>query len=115
MVNGKLNELHLPDFNTESFYMFPTNKDEIEKIIMELSNTMGGINRISSKVLKILNNCISEPLAYIYNLCIAEVQWPDYIKQSEIIPIFKTGDKHNVTKYRPISLISNLAKIFEKI
>ena len=70
---------------------------------MELSNKMGGIDRISSKVLKMLSNCISEPLANIFNLCIAEGQWPDYLKQSEIIAIFKSGEilQANFINFKP--------------
>lgn len=41
--------------------------------------------------------------------------WPGALKCAEIIRIFKSGDKYQMTNYRPISLISNLAKIFEKI
>lgn len=32
----------------------------------------------------------------------------------EIVPLFKSGDRHLASNYRPISLISNPAKIFEK-
>ena len=32
-----------------------------------------------------------------------------------MVPIFKTGSKRSPNNYRPISLISNIAKIFEKI
>ena len=41
--------------------------------------------------------------------------WPDELKMEEVIPIHKAKEKHITTNYRPISLISNLAKILEKI
>ena len=41
--------------------------------------------------------------------------WPDALKSAEVIPIYKAGSKNEMTNYRPISLISNIAKIFEKI
>mgnify|MGYP005983962267 FL=1 len=36
-------------------------------------------------------------------------------KTSKIVPVFKSGDKANVTKYRPIATIPNVAKLFECI
>ena len=41
--------------------------------------------------------------------------WPDALKKAEVVPIHKSGEKHNISNYRPISLISNVAKILEKI
>ena len=41
--------------------------------------------------------------------------YPDHFKETEIIPVHKTGEKNNTNNYRPIALISNLAKIIEKI
>ena len=49
------------------------------------------------------------------NLYIDKSIWPDYLKNAEVIRIYKNGEKHNMSNYRPISLISNIAKIFEKI
>ena len=54
-------------------------------------------------------------MSYIINTCIERATWPDALKKAEIVPIYKSGDKHNATNYRPISLISNIGKVFEKI
>jgi len=55
------------------------------------------------------------PLVYIYNLCIQQSIFPDNLKVAVIKPIFKAGDRKNLNNYRPISLLSNFAKILEKI
>jgi fructose-1,6-bisphosphatase/inositol monophosphatase family enzyme len=40
--------------------------------------------------------------------------FPTRLKYSEIIPLFKNGDKTNVMNYRPISLLTSLSKVIEK-
>ena len=37
------------------------------------------------------------------------------LKMAKIIPIFKHGDSLDANNYRPISLLSNFNKIFEKL
>ena len=42
--------------------------------------------------------------------------WPQVIKSdAEVVPVYKFSKNYLTTNYRPISLISNIAKIFEKI
>ena len=42
--------------------------------------------------------------------------YPDKLKTAKFIPVFKNkGDNLELSKYRPISLLSNLNKIFEKL
>ena len=41
--------------------------------------------------------------------------FPDSLKIAKVIPIFKTDDPSNFSNYRPISILSCLSKILEKL
>ena len=55
------------------------------------------------------------PLHYLINLSLESGYIPKELKIAKIVPVFKDGDCHNYTNYRPISLISSFAKLLEKI
>ena len=101
--------------NTKSMFFRASNSAEISKIINDMGLKSGGVDGINIKTTKVLRPYIINPLAYIFNLCISKGFWPEDLKKVQIIPIYKSGEKFLMTNYRPISLISNLAKIFEKI
>ena len=41
--------------------------------------------------------------------------FPSVLKTAKVVPIFKKDSKLNYSNYRPISLLSNIEKIFEKL
>ena len=57
---------------------------------------------------------MSDPISMILNQCTSSGIFPDLLKEAIIIPIFQKGDKLLEKNYRPISLLSNISKIFEK-
>ena len=79
-----------------------------------MKDKTGRVDGINSKTLKTISTHISLSLEYIFNLCIANSKWPRVLKTAEVVPIFKAEDRSCASNYRPISLISNIAKIFEK-
>ena len=41
--------------------------------------------------------------------------FPEKLKLSEVIPLFRKGDKFDLNNYRPISILTCFTKIFEKV
>ena len=41
--------------------------------------------------------------------------FPDELKLSEVIPLFKKADSFDKTNYRPVSLLSHISKFFERL
>ena len=66
------------------------------------------------KFIKMAAPIIAAPLADVFNCCISSSTFSDIFKPAEIIPIFKSGDKHTCCNYKPISIILPFSKIFEK-
>ena len=58
---------------------------------------------------------ISQPLTYIANLMLTTGVFPTRLKTAIIKPIYKKGDKAQIKNYRPIALLNNLSKIFERV
>ena len=91
-------------------------ENEIETIISSLDqNKSSGPHSIPTNILHLLKNKICIPLNKIFNLSFATGKHPDVLKISKTIPIFKKGSRLLVSNYRPISLLSNLNKILEKL
>lgn len=98
-----------------SMALSPVNKNEIIKHINSLKNDSApGIDGITAKLIKKCHEYFLEPLVHIINLIFEKGSIPEDFKISIVTPIFKKGSKKEISNYRPISLITNFAKIFEK-
>ena len=74
-----------------------------------------GPNGLPAKILKLLKNDISFQLSNIFNLYFSTGVFPSGLKIAKVIPIHKKESKLKCPNYRPISLLSNLDKILEKL
>ena len=100
----------------ENFIFEECDENEIKLIISSINNSKSsGPNSIPTHLLHLLKDYICDPLNKIFNLSLTTGQHPNILKISKTIPIYKKGSRLLVSNYRPISLLSNLNKILEKI
>ena len=62
-----------------------------------------------------ISNIICTPLSKIFNILVPSGTHPEKLKHAKVVPTFKKGSRLLISNYRPISLLSNLNKIFEKL
>lgn len=102
--------------NGNSIFIMPTSPVAIFKLIQNLDDRKAsGPNSIPPKILKIISITASDILSNIFNECIEQGIYPDCLKKATIKPLHKKNSKLDVSNYRPISLLSNINKLFEKI
>jgi len=100
----------------DSSFLKHIDEFEVKLIINKYRDkTAAGHDRVSVKILKCISDIIVKPLVHIFNLSIQSGIFPDIFKLAIVKPLFKGGDQKNMTNYRPISMLTNFAKIFEKI
>jgi len=105
-VNGPKNFIVLPD----------TFVEEVNMVINNLLVSKSNIKKdIRTHIPKLCKNSLSPFLVQIFNLCIKEGTYPQSLKCTQVVPIYKGGPKDLCTNYRPISLLSPTNKIFEKL
>ena len=67
----------------------------------------------------LLKNCepeLSYILAELFNMCLNESCFPGYWKVSSVVPVFRNvGERSTVKNYHPVSLLSMVSKVFEKL
>ena len=90
--------------------------EEVQNILESLNiSKANGPDNISNRILKFHANALAPSLAALINHSLSLGKFPDAWKLANIIPLFKKGDKQNVKNYRPVSLLSNIGKVMEKI
>ena len=81
---------YLSDKCKNSFFIHPTNKDEIADIISSLDkNKSVGPYSIPNNILILLKNEISNPLADLFNLFFSSGKFSSILKIAKVVPVYK--------------------------
>ena len=89
----------------------------VNKVITNLdSSKASGPDCIPVVVLKNCEPELSYILAKLFNKCLKDSCFPDCWKVSSVVPVFKNvGERSTAKNYRPVSLLSVVSKVFEKL
>ena len=90
--------------------------EEVFNLIINLNtDKASGPDGISALMLKATANSIASPLAELFSLSLRTGKFPKLWKLANVVPIPKSNDKSDPSNYRPVSLLSIVRKILEKI
>lgn len=102
------------DANTDNFHF--TNAEQLKSIIGNINNKKSsGIDNISNFIVRKLPNTALLFLTVLFNNCLNNGYFPSAWKSAKIIPIKKKEGSNRVEEFRPISLLSNIGKVFELV
>ena len=102
--------------NPVNLALNPCDPEEIVDIISSFgAGKASGPFSIPTNLLKEFSQYLSIPISIIINKSLQEGVFPQSLKTALVCAIYKKNDKTKCANYRPISLLSNISKIFERV
>ena len=102
--------------NTKSLLHKPCTDKEVSDIIRSFNSTKAtGPNSIHPKLFDSVSHALTPILTKLINKSLTDGIFPNLLKSANVCPIFKKGNADECGNYRPISLLSNIGKILEKV
>ena len=121
-MNSNLDEsgISLPVFPSKTnlkLHNISVTSKMVRKVVMNLDlSKASGPDCILVVVLKNCEPELSYILAELFKKCLKEFCFPDFWKVSSVIPVLKNvGERSTAENYRPVSLLSVVSKVFEKL
>ena len=68
-----------------------------------------------TKIIKENANIFTDFVHYSINSSINNGNFPSFLKLANVIPVFKKDCKNSKDNYRPISILKNISKVYERI
>lgn len=99
-----------------SFVLYDTDPREVYNVLMGLgSDSAPGWDGITTKILNTVQELVVPLISHLANSCFSQGKFPPALKQAIITPVYKGGDRDDVSNYRPISVLPAISKIIEKL
>ena len=109
-------ETYIKNAKSEFAAFQPVTVSQISHLLHGLSgNKATGIDKISSKIIKLAAPVISDSLTLIFNQAITLSSFPDEWKIARVVHLYKNGQRSIPGNYRPTSVSPAISKIMERI
>ena len=93
-----------------------TSSTEAENVIRNLSIVKAcQKDGIPTKAIKINKDIFAGFIAKDFNNCVDVGVFADDLKHADVTPVHKKKDKSDKINYRPVSILTNISKIYDKL
>ena len=101
--------------NDQSFSFGPVTYDDVLKKVNTLDTAKASQQSdIPTKILKQNSDYFAEYFYENINQCISKSVFPSDLKLADVTPVYKKKSKNSKDNYRPVSILSNISKIYER-
>ena len=100
---------------TDSIFIPEISHVEERNVVNTLRNSSPGWDEISTGIYKSYIDLYIKPLTFLIIRSISQGIFPDELKTAKVVPIYKSGDKADISNYRLISILTYFSRIFEEI
>ena len=98
-----------------TFFLKPVCDFDVLDAINGVSVTCAGDDSIPAFIIRRCADLLVAPLVHIVNLSFCSGVFPSKLKSAIIKPLYKKGNRNDVSNYRPISLLNFFSKVIEKL
>lgn len=99
----------------QSCFFYPSTPIEVYNVIMGLKNHGNKLLDIHPSIIKGNSGILATQISDLYNTSITESVFPDALKNARVNPVHKAGPVNILDNFRPISVLPQFSKIFEKL
>ena len=100
----------------EIFEFKPVSESDITKIIDKMNVKKAvGVDKLSVKLLQAGKSSLVTPITSLVNTTLATSIFPDRLKEAQVTPLYKKCDPLIKKNYRPVSVLTNVFKIYERV
>ena len=93
-----------------------TDEKKVHNLIKKLKNKKStGLYGIRKKILKCCSSVKEKFSIKSLIICLEDYKVPQCMKVAKVIPLFRKRDRNNPENYRPISLLTSVSQLFEKM
>ncbi len=91
-------------------------QEQVERLLRAVDvKKATGPDNISPQVLRHCASELAGPLSQVFSACVGGNTWPSVWKEARVVPVHKKNSRADPVNYRPISLLSVVGKVFERI
>lgn len=98
-----------------SLFFSPVTEPELATCMRGLKRSSAGSDNIRPQELQDNIDLLTAPITHLMNLSLQHGVFPSRLKTANITPIHKGGPTEVTTNYRPISVLTTLSKLLEKL